>query len=88
MLEVETRDPEDSRFWKRFERSSNVSSLIEYADRPDYRDKTERIETFIGEMSGVMDDRNVYSVNDENMSFDLVVLDLLDRGRKPSLKCV
>lgn len=88
VLEVESRDPANSDFWKRFERTSELSSLIEYADFPNYGEKTEHIEAFIGEMSEMMADRDIYSVNDENMSFDLVVLDMLDRGKTPVLKCV
>lgn len=79
-LEMDSRDYSKSPFRKRYERSSSFDSLLGYADEDDYPKKTEYIETFINEMSEYLSRNKIFSTNDENMSLDLLILDLKRRG--------
>src|SRR5205085_12405447 len=72
-LETDSRSPEKNPFRKRYERSSSFDSLLGYADDDDYHQKVGCIEEFINEMSGYVQQRNIFSTNDENMSMDLIV---------------
>lgn len=83
-LEVESRDRSSSPFIKRYERSSSFDSLLGYADSEEYYRKVEYIDSFIKEMSSYVLDNDIYSTNDENMSMDLITLDMCDRGIKPA----
>jgi hypothetical protein len=85
-LEMDSRDPEKNPFRKRYERSSSFDSLLGYADMDDYPEKVSYIEEFIDEMSGYLNSRNIFSTNDENMSLDLVILDLERRGFRPAIR--
>jgi hypothetical protein len=79
-LEMDSRDHSKSPFRKRYERSSSFDSLLGYADEDDYPKKTEYIEGFINEMSEYLSKNKIFSTNDENMSLDLLILDLKRRG--------
>lgn len=79
-LEVDSRDYSKSPFRKRYERSSSFDSLLGYADEADYPKKVDYIEQFINEMSTYLNQNKIFSTNDENMSLDLLILDLKRRG--------
>lgn len=79
-LEITSRDYSKSPFRKRYERSSSFDSLLGYADEDDYPRKVEYIESFINEMSQYLNENKIFSTNDENMSLDLLILDLKRRG--------
>lgn len=79
-LEMDSRDYSKSPFRKRYERSSSFDSLLGYADEDDYQKKVNYIEGFIEEMSGYLSRNKIFSTNDENMSLDLLILDLKKRG--------
>lgn len=79
-LEMTSRDYSKSPFRKRYERSSSFDSLLGYADEDDYPRKVEYIADFINEMAGYLQNNKIFSTNDENMSLDLLILDLKNRG--------
>jgi radical SAM superfamily enzyme YgiQ (UPF0313 family) len=85
-LEVDSRDYGQSPFRKRYERSSTFDSLLGYADSDDYADKAAYIEAFIDEMSGYLSENRIFSTNDENMSLDLIVLDMQRRAVTPAVR--
>lgn len=85
-LETDSRKPEKNPFRKRYERSSSFDSLLGYADDDDYAQKVSYIEAFIDEMSGYLMERRIFSTNDENMSMDLIVRDMEQRGLKPAFR--
>jgi anaerobic magnesium-protoporphyrin IX monomethyl ester cyclase len=86
-LEMDSREPEKDPFRKRYERSSSFDSLLGYADEDDYPEKSSYIEKFIDKMSSYLLERNIFSTNDENMSLDLIVLDMKRRGLQPAMHC-
>lgn len=83
-LEADSRTLAKSPFRKRYERSSSFDSLLGYADEDDYPQKVDCIEEFINEMSGYLLERRIFSTNDENMSMDLIVRDMQQRGLEPA----
>lgn len=85
-LEMTSREPDKNPFRKRYERSSSFDSLLGYADHDDYPQKSEYIEKFIDKMSGYLMEQGIFSTNDENMSLDLIVLDMQRRGLKPAFR--
>jgi anaerobic magnesium-protoporphyrin IX monomethyl ester cyclase len=85
-LEMDSRDYGQSPFRKRYERSSSFDSLLGYADSDDYIRKVDYIEAFIDEMSRYLQENRIYSTNDENMSLDLIVLDMQRRGQNPVVR--
>jgi hypothetical protein len=65
---------------KRFERSSSLSSLVEYHDRPDYDLKQAELERFLREMAQLTEARTVLPANDDYVSLDLVLQEMSTVG--------
>ncbi|WP_203906780.1 B12-binding domain-containing radical SAM protein [Rhizocola hellebori] len=78
-IEVSTRG-DATILGKRFERSSALSSLIEYHDGPAYDLKRDELERFLREMAELTEARNVLPANDDYVSLDLILLELAASG--------
>jgi anaerobic magnesium-protoporphyrin IX monomethyl ester cyclase len=78
-IEVSSRD-DPAIVGKRFERSSSLSSLIDYHDGPDYDLKRDELERFLCEMAELTEARNVLPANDDYVSLDLILQEMNAAG--------
>jgi len=78
-IEVASRD-EPNLVVKRFERSSSLSSLVDYHDGPDYDAKRDELERFLREMGALVEARKVLPANDDYVSLDLILQEMLSDG--------
>ncbi len=78
-IEVSSRD-NPAVVGKRFERSSSLSSLIEYHDGPDYDVKRDELERFLREMAELTEARDVLPANDDYVSLDLILQEMATAG--------
>ncbi|MFI6070270.1 B12-binding domain-containing radical SAM protein [Actinoplanes sp. NPDC051343] len=78
-IEVTSRD-DPALIPKRFERSSSLSSLIDYHDGPEYDVKRTELERFLHEMGALVEARTVLPANDDYVSLDLILQDLNSNG--------
>ncbi|BCS54413.1 radical SAM protein [Geobacter sp. SVR] len=75
-------------FPKRWNTSSIFQSKIEYEDTPDYPVKLHKLEAFLGRMQHLVSSRRVFSTNDENLTLDLVVLDVSAQEDKMCIQSI
>jgi anaerobic magnesium-protoporphyrin IX monomethyl ester cyclase len=78
-IEVSSRD-ETAVVGKRFERSSLLSSLIEYHDGRAYDLKRDELERFLREMAKLTEARTVLPANDDYVSLDLILQEMSTAG--------
>lgn len=78
-IEVSSRD-DGAVIGKRFERSSTLSSLIDYHDGPEYDLKRDELERFLSEMAELTEARAVLPANDDYVSLDLILQEMSARG--------
>lgn len=78
-IEVSSRD-DPAIVGKRFERSSSLSSLIDYHDGPDYDLKRDELERFLREMAELTEARGVLPANDDYVSLDLILQEMNSAG--------
>jgi hypothetical protein len=78
-IEVASRD-DPTIVGKRFERSSLLSSLIEYHDGADYDVKRDELEQFLREMAELTEARAVLPANDDYVSLDLILHEMSTAG--------
>jgi hypothetical protein len=82
-LEVLSRTPERSPFRKRYERASELDSLFGYEDGPEYSLKVRCMEEFMAEMAEYIFQNSIFNTTDENVTLDLILRDLIAKGRSP-----
>jgi len=58
-----------------------------YLEHEPYRAKAELIEQFLKEIRTLMDNRFVYNTDDENIMFDLLTIQMNEKGIVPYYKC-
>lgn len=87
-LEVQSRDKGQVLFPKVWKMSSDFQSVVEYANKPDYHVKINEIEDFLDRIKDVIESRNVFSINDEMLTLDFVILDLQEQGHKTAINCI
>lgn len=85
-LEIESRNPAKSPFRKRYDRTNEFDSLNGYRDEDDYSSKVTELSSFLERMSTYIDQEDVFTTNDENMTLDLVIGDLRKRGIETAIR--